>query len=113
MLPIEVKKLYGSFPHREPMLWVDHITFADETKGHGRFNLREEGLYFTQDLRGQSEPHRIHLAVQDDGKGFEPRQRGLGLLGMEERVTHLGGEFQVESTPGHGTILNVVLPLAS
>ncbi len=61
----------------------------------------------------RQEPHLIHLAVQDDGKGFEPRQRGLGLLGMEERVTHLGGEFQVESTPGHGTILNVVLPLAS
>ena len=61
----------------------------------------------------KQEPHRIHLAVQDDGKGFEPRQRGLGLLGMEERVTHLGGEFQVESTPGHGTILNIVLPLVS
>jgi signal transduction histidine kinase len=61
----------------------------------------------------RQEPHRIHLAVQDDGKGFEPKQRGLGLLGMEERVTHLGGDFQVESTPGHGTILNVVLPLAS
>lgn len=59
----------------------------------------------------KQEPNGIHLAVQDDGRGFEPGQRGLGLLGMEERVSHLGGKFQVASTPGHGTILDVMLPL--
>ena len=52
------------------------------------------------------------LAVRDDGRGFDPRrQRGMGLLGIEERVGHLGGTFTVESQPGQGTTLKVKLPL--
>ena len=57
---------------------------------------------------------RILLTVQDDGCGFDPqRVRGLGLLGMEERVRHLGGAFQIDSQPGRGTLLRVGLPLAA
>ena len=41
------------------------------------------------------------------------RVRGLGLLGMEERVRHLGGTFEVDSRPGCGTMLKILLPLAS
>jgi signal transduction histidine kinase len=50
----------------------------------------------------------------DDGSGFDPRRvRGMGLLGMEERVRHLGGTFEVDSEPGRGTRVEIVLPLAS
>ncbi len=53
------------------------------------------------------------LTVQDDGKGFQPKlERGLGLIGIEERVAHLGGSLQIESEPGRGTLLAVVLPLS-
>src|SRR5262249_30683913 len=39
---------------------------------------------------------KITLTVEDDGCGFEAgRTRGLGLVGMEERVRHLGGEFEI------------------
>jgi signal transduction histidine kinase len=55
----------------------------------------------------------IRLSVQDDGQGFDCGQvRGLGLLGMEERVTHLGGRFQLQSEPGHGARLRIEIPLA-
>ena len=55
---------------------------------------------------------RIVLLIQDDGKGFDARRvRGLGLVGMEERVHHLGGAFEVKSEPGHGTLLTVELPV--
>jgi len=55
----------------------------------------------------------VELTVTDDGHGFDTRRvRGLGLLGMEERVHHLGGAFQVDSRPGEGTTINVHLPLA-
>jgi len=55
----------------------------------------------------------IDLTVQDDGSGFDAaRVRGLGLLGMEERVHHLGGEFVVDSQPGLGTRLKVNLPFS-
>jgi signal transduction histidine kinase len=56
----------------------------------------------------------LSLTVQDDGKGFDTRAvRGLGLLGMEERVKHLGGIFHIGSEPGQGTTLTVNLPLAA
>jgi len=60
----------------------------------------------------RQEPDKLAISIQDDGKGFQPRhERGLGLLGIEERVTHLGGSFRVESEPGHGAMLAIVLPL--
>ncbi len=53
----------------------------------------------------------IIVQVSDDGKGFNSeRTRGLGLLGMEERVKRLGGTFTVESNPGQGVTLTADLP---
>jgi signal transduction histidine kinase len=60
------------------------------------------------------QPSQILLSVVDDGRGFDARRvRGLGLVGMEERVHHLGGALRVKSQPGSGTTIAVVLPLAS
>ncbi len=56
---------------------------------------------------------QVDLSVQDDGTGFDAeRVRGLGLLGMEERVHHLGGLFRIDSQPGLGTLLKIQLPVA-
>ena len=61
----------------------------------------------------RQEPDRLRLSIHDDGRGFDARrQRGMGLLGIEERVSHLGGSFTVDSTPGSGTSIEVVLPLS-
>ncbi len=55
---------------------------------------------------------RCALSIVDDGVGFDPsRQRGMGLLGMHERVTRLGGTLAIESAPGKGTVIRVELPL--
>jgi signal transduction histidine kinase len=60
----------------------------------------------------RQERDRLLLAVQDDGKGFDTQQeRGMGLLGIEERVSHLGGSFAVNSEPGQGAVLRVMLTL--
>ncbi|MEO8052318.1 MAG: histidine kinase [Acidobacteriota bacterium] len=62
----------------------------------------------------QQQPTQIVLSVEDDGRGFDAhRVRGLGLVGMQERVHHLGGELRVHSKPGSGTTIAVMLPLAS
>jgi signal transduction histidine kinase len=56
----------------------------------------------------------LSVTVQDDGIGFEPtREKGMGLLGMEERVKRLGGLFSIESEPGNGTVLRVHFPLVN
>ena len=55
---------------------------------------------------------RIRIEVSDDGHGFDPaRTRGMGILGMEERVKRLGGSFAIESKPGQGTTLRADLPV--
>jgi signal transduction histidine kinase len=57
-------------------------------------------------------PDELSLSVEDDGKGFDVRrERGLGLIGIEERVANLGGNFAVESAPGRGARLRISLPL--
>jgi signal transduction histidine kinase len=57
----------------------------------------------------------VSLTVQDDGVGFTPQLasgRGLGLVGIEERVRELGGEVSVFSQPRRGTLLRVEIPSA-
>jgi signal transduction histidine kinase len=58
----------------------------------------------------------VQLSIQDDGVGFDPRQassRGLGLIGIQERVRELEGKVTVTSQPEKGTILEVEVPVAS
>jgi signal transduction histidine kinase len=61
---------------------------------------------------------RLTVEVQDDGRGFEvehtsaTQQRGgIGLLGMRERATRLGGQITLDSKPGRGTRVAVQIPL--
>jgi signal transduction histidine kinase len=62
-------------------------------------------------IRVRQELDRLLLTIQDDGQGFDVREtKGMGLLGMQERVTRLEGKCRVESQPGQGTILSVELP---
>ena len=64
-------------------------------------------------IRVERKPDRLLLIIQDDGIGFDARQmKGLGLLGIHERVARLGGKCYVHSTPGSGTILSGELPFA-
>lgn len=54
----------------------------------------------------------LTVTVQDDGVGFDStRERGMGLLGIEERVTRLSGLFSIQSSSGDGTILAIRVPL--
>ena len=53
----------------------------------------------------------LSVSVQDDGVGFDPNgDTGVGILGMEERVSRLGGTLKIESSRGRGTILSMLFP---
>src|SRR6266567_4250799 len=48
----------------------------------------------------------VTLSIADNGRGFDTTRQGylgVGLLSMQERMKALGGDVQVESTPGKGT----------
>jgi len=61
----------------------------------------------------------LAIEVEDDGAGFDPASvstpessgRGLGLLGIRERVELLGGRVTIESAPGRGTRVAVTVPI--
>lgn len=62
--------------------------------------------------------HHLTVEIIDNGKGFavDPRAsnkpcKRLGLLGMQERVRLVKGDFAVESEPGKGTLVRVQIPL--
>jgi signal transduction histidine kinase len=63
----------------------------------------------------------LTIEIEDDGVGFEPasvveadvRGRGLGLMGMRERVDLLGGTFHLDSSPGEGTAVRLTVPVAA
>ena len=55
----------------------------------------------------------LELQVRDDGVGFEVNRAhdaGLGLHGMRERASLLGGSIRIESTPGQGTVVRARIP---
>ena len=64
---------------------------------------------FTATLRFA--PEKIQLQLADDGRGFDPQaeSEGFGLIGMKERIDHMGGQFILRSKPSQGTEILVIL----
>lgn len=74
-------------------------------KRHSKADNAVVTLEFTDTL--------LKMKIQDDGQGFSvPEELGrfvnkgsLGLIGMQQRISSLGGAFQIYSSPGEGTAL--------
>jgi signal transduction histidine kinase len=65
----------------------------------------------------EQQTETLCVQVEDDGAGFvlkekHVRHSGLGILGMRERASMLGGSVAIQSAPGKGTRLTLSLPLA-
>jgi PAS domain S-box-containing protein len=64
-----------------------------------------------------SQPGRLTVAVSDNGRGFSYSEavpaRSVGLAGIHERVRGIGGELEIRTAPGQGTLVRVALPLAA
>jgi len=64
--------------------------------------------------------HELRCVVADDGVGFDVgalldggAKRGLGLLGMRERASAVGGTCHIRSVPGEGTSIEIAVPIAA
>lgn len=76
-----------------------------------------ESVLLQIEPRGQG----LQIEIEDDGHGFDPESvaepaptgRGLGLLGMRERLSLLGGSAQITSSPGAGTRVVLTVPFRS
>ena len=81
----------------------------NNTRKHARPQRVRVGLQFGLD--------EVMLLIEDDGMGFDANtvrtpglEGGYGLFGMEERARLVGATLQIDSTPGWGTRIRVVLP---
>jgi signal transduction histidine kinase len=70
------------------------------------------------DIQFHRHPQGVCMEIQDNGRSFSVKDKlgkkggkRLGLLGMQERVRLVRGEFSIESTPGSGTKVRVRFPL--
>jgi len=54
----------------------------------------------------------MFLKIRDDGRGFDTtiKKNTLGLIGLRERAVSINGQLSIESKPGKGTIVSVVIP---
>jgi signal transduction histidine kinase len=102
----------------------ENISLPQETENEVYYVLREALTNVTRhahatrieiDLR-QAEDH-LEGSLVDNGVGFEQNQKSdkdrFGLLSMGERIKQIGGELIVKSSPGAGTKISFVVPLAS
>ncbi|MFT0858811.1 ATP-binding protein [Ancylobacter sp. G4_0304] len=56
----------------------------------------------------------IVLVILDDGSGFDPNAaRGFGLIGIEERISVLGGAWRIQPSPPRGTRVSITIPISA
>jgi signal transduction histidine kinase len=55
----------------------------------------------------------LTVQIRDDGAGGADASRGSGLTGLRDRVEAVGGSMTLDSTPGAGTVLTVLLPVTA
>ncbi|MBP1694576.1 MAG: hypothetical protein H6Q37_2459, partial [Chloroflexi bacterium] len=102
-------------------LVVDGPIDLDEALELALYRITEEALNNTLKhgeatqvvIRITARSNWIDLEIRDDGKGFILQEAlaagGLGLMGIRERVNHLGGSLEIVTSPGQGTLIHVRL----
>jgi signal transduction histidine kinase len=62
-------------------------------------------------IRASQSEGRLLVSIQDNGLSFDvEKEKGMGILGMHERVEKLGGKFSIASRPGVGSVVMAELP---
>jgi len=89
----------------------DAATMAFRVVQESLTNIRRHSKATAVRIRLFTEGAAGRLEVLDNGVGFDPAGShvGYGLLGMRERVTALGGQIEIASSPGHGTAVRVTI----
>jgi signal transduction histidine kinase len=82
----------------------------------GLMNIIRHSQASRADVMLRQTQTEIQGSLRDDGIGFDPTRarndQGMGLLSMQERIKRLGGELEVQSSPGKGAKVSFILPLA-
>ncbi len=118
-----------AFAEQMRVLWMADIRIEGQTEQEppipvslAAFQILQEGLTNALKhsdarsvlIRVSEYDGMVHIAVEDQGPGFDPTQESsghhMGLRLMRERAARVGGRLELHSVPGEGTRLEAVLP---
>jgi PAS domain S-box-containing protein len=111
---IELELANSRFPRRlNPQMELTLFRIVQEALN----NIERHSRASKAKLELACENGSVSLNIRDNGKGFATSRTmlrtGMGLIGMKERVFHVGGRFSVTSAPGAGTEIAIAIPLKS
>jgi len=100
---------HGLTPRLAPAIEVELYRIVQELLNNVLRHARAQQI-LVQLMRYEGE---LHLVVEDDGRGFDPLTAGLGvgLRSVQARAQYLGGHLDVQSQPGQGTSVSLLLQL--
>lgn len=106
------------YARTQPRLAADIETACFRIVQEALTNITRHAQAAEVEIQLDREQDRLVLRITDDGCGFnldEMRMRALagdsiGVLGMEERATLIGGELAIESAPGKGSTVELIAP---
>ena len=83
------------------------------------FNVVKHAGISSARLNIRSRKDQLRIVVADDGSGFDPSHQpsrqsgtvGYGLFSIRERLEQLGGHLEIETAPGRGTRVGLVVPM--
>ncbi len=108
---VEMDEVDGLFP---PEFEINLYRVVQESLS----NILKHSQATTARLQVKREPRQVRVTIQDQGRGFvvptaasASASGGMGLTDMSERVRIMGGQFSIESAPGAGTLLRLLIPL--
>jgi len=118
----------------EQMQKQHYILFDFETDGEPKPIAKDVSILLFQIVRElfmnivkHSQAHQVttqiarhgetmRILVEDDGIGFDPshieKNQSFGFFSIDERLKHFGGSLEIDTSPGHGTRIAVISPLA-
>jgi signal transduction histidine kinase len=100
----------GSPQHLDPSIDLALLRISQEALHNIKKHAHAQNVNITLSYM----PDVLALDVADDGKGFDTarfNKHGFGLTSMRERAEELGGELTIESEPGKGTKIAVLIPI--
>jgi signal transduction histidine kinase len=115
---VERTGLQASYVHHGGPPTVEHSTATQALRvvQEALQNIEKHAHASQVKVQSHLDDAALRLSVHDDGVGFEPAAPrpgagGFGLLSLQERARLTGGELQIESAPGAGTRVSLVIPL--
>ncbi len=111
---LEVRNLHERLPSR-----VEELCFAivKEAVGNVKKHAHAQDTWIIVERRQKD----LIVAVRDNGAGFDvadtkksyDRRGSLGLVNMQERAELMGAQYTINSVPGRGTLVSLIVPLDS